>query len=262
MNVKDFQKMKKSCKKISMVTCYDTWSAKIIESSSIDSVLVGDSAAMVMHGAQTTIPATLEMMKIHTKSVAQGIRTKFIVSDLPFLSFRKSLFHTMNCVESLMQAGAHAVKIEGVSGLEKTILNIVSSGVPVMGHIGLTPQSVHGLGGFKVQGKQKKIAEELKLQAKKLEDLGCFSLVLECVPSGLAQEITESLVIPSIGVGAGRYVDGQILVLHDVLGLSSEGPYKFVKKYLDGSELIKKALNGYVGDVQKQEFPLDLHSFH
>ena len=262
MNVKDFQKMKESCKKISMVTCYDSWSAKIIEKSSINSVLVGDSAAMVMHGAQTTIPATLEMMKVHTKSVAQGIRSKFIVSDLPFLSFRKSLFYTMNCVESLMQAGAHAVKIEGASGLEKTVLNIVSSGIPVMGHIGLTPQSVHGLGGFKVQGKQKKIAEELKLQAKKLEDLGCFSLVLECVPSRLAKEITESLVIPSIGIGAGRYVDGQILVLHDVLGLSSESSYKFVKKYLDGSELIKEALNEYVRDVEKKDFPSDLHSFH
>ncbi|HEV2524205.1 MAG TPA: 3-methyl-2-oxobutanoate hydroxymethyltransferase, partial [Gammaproteobacteria bacterium] len=220
MNIHDFQKMKLNNHKITMVTCYDHWSAQIISKSQIDSILVGDSLAMTMYGHATTLPATVNLMAKHIEAVAKGAPNKFIVGDMPFCSYRKGLAESMKAVEKIMRAGAQAIKLEGAEGNLDLIQHIVQSGIPVMGHIGLTPQSIHTLGGFKVQGKNQTAAEKIKLHAKQLEDAGCFAVVLECMPTTVAQQITDSLNIPTIGIGAGPYTSGQILVLQDMLGMN------------------------------------------
>lgn len=261
MNVLDFATRKREKKKLSMITCYDYSFARIVDQSEIDCVLVGDSAAMVMHGHGTTIPADMDMMASHTAAVVRGAPSKFVIGDLPFLSYRKGLRHGMDCVEKLMKAGAHAVKLEGVSGNEELIRHIVGSGVPVMGHIGLTPQSVHQLGGFKVQGKNQSAAQGLRDQGKILQDLGCFSLVLECVPADLAMTMTESLDIPTIGIGAGPGTDGQVLVLHDLLGLNTEFKPKFVRRFAELHQASLQAFNDYHRQVQEVCFPSEKESF-
>lgn len=238
-----------------MVTCYDYWSARILAETNIDSVLVGDSAAMVMHGFQNTLPATVDLMASHIAAVIKGIGDKFVVGDMPFCSYRKDLASNIDAVQKIMQAGAHAIKLEGVIGNEDLIKHIVASGVPVMGHIGLTPQSIYQLGGFKVQGKTAQAEKILLQQAKALEDAGCFSVVLECMPTALAKSITEKISIPTIGIGAGPYTSGQILVLHDLLGFNKDFKPKFVKKYLDGAALMQDALNKYSAEVKAQQFP-------
>lgn len=255
MTVFDIIEKKKSKEKISMVTCYDYWSARILNQTDIEVLLVGDSLAMVVYGHSTTLPATVEMMSRHTEAVARGAGKKFIVSDLPFLSFRKGIPAAMDAVHDLMVSGAQAVKLEGVDGHEKTIEHIVKSGVPVMGHIGLTPQSVHALGGHKVQGKSQFQSAELIRQAKTLEDLGCFSIVLECVPESVGKKITEETTIPTIGIGAGAHTDGQVLVLQDLLGTNSNFSPKFLRKYEDMETAILEAVNKYVQDIQKGNFP-------
>jgi len=255
MRIHDFQKKKLNNEKITFVTCYDHWSAKIIDQSDVDCVLVGDSLAMVMHGHSTTLPATVDLITLHIEAVSRGITKKFIVGDLPFLSCRKSLSESVDAVQKFMQAGAHAVKLEGAAGNISLIKHLVESGVPVIGHIGLTPQSVHQLGGFKVQGRQEEAAKDLLRQAKMLEDAGCFSVLLECVPSALAKAITDSLQVPTIGIGAGPNTSGQILVLQDMLGMSEAFNMKFLKKYLNGYDLVKNALNAYHKDVQMQVYP-------
>src|SRR6201993_2102349 len=209
MNVLDFQKMKNEGRKISMVTCYDYSSARAIAESNIDCILVGDSVAMVMHGHPTTLSATTAMIALHTTAVARGAPTKFIVADLPFLSYRKGLKDAMDSVQELMSAGARAVKLEGVRGHTEIVRHIVESGVPVMGHLGLTPQSVNLLGGMKVQARTDAAGEILRSDARALEQAGCFALVLECVPSASARAVTKLLKIPTIGIGAGVSVDGQ-----------------------------------------------------
>jgi len=254
-------KKKKAKEKISVVTCYDYTSAKILANTAIDCLLVGDSAAMVMHGFKDTLPATVDMMCYHTAAVARGAGDKLIVTDLPFLSYRKSLSQNVAAVQALMQAGAHAVKLEGAAGNVKLIRYLVESGVPVMGHLGLTPQSIHMLGGYKVQGKDEESANQLKRDALLLEEAGCFSLVLECVPTLLAKEITESLTIPTIGIGAGRYTDGQVLVWQDLLGMDKMFKPKFLKTYLDGYDKIKSAIDTYVQEIHSGVFPNDEHSF-
>jgi 3-methyl-2-oxobutanoate hydroxymethyltransferase len=259
--VLDFARAKKESQKISMVTCYDSWSAKIINESKVDCVLVGDSLAMVMHGFPSTLQASLEMMVLHTAAVSRGAKDKFIIADMPFMTFRKDLPFAMTAVEKLMQAGAHGIKLEGIDGHENIVEHIVGSGVPVMGHLGLTPQSVNQLGGFKVQGRDEQKAKDVIRQAQELEKRGCFSLVLECVPAVLAQEITSSLTIPTIGIGAGVHVDGQILVLQDLLGAQTEMKPKFLKTYLNLSEQIKGALNIFDGEVKEKIFPTDKESY-
>lgn len=261
MKIYDFKKMKEENKKITMVTCYDYWSAIIVANSDVDCVLVGDSLAMVMHGHQTTLPATIDLMASHVAAVAKGIKNKFIIGDMPFCSYRKSLEITMNAVEMLMQAGAHAIKLEGVAGNELAIRHIVESGVPVMGHIGLTPQSVHQLGGFRLQGRDEAAAKMLIAEAKTLEDSGCFAVVLECVPNDLAANITASLSIPTIGIGAGNQTSGQVLVLHDLLGLNRDFKPKFVKHYIDGFDMIKTALNNFNSEVKNRQFPSDQNAY-
>ena len=256
----DFVKYKKQQKKISMITCYDYSFAQLIESTDIDCVLVGDSSSMLMHGASNTTQSTLSQMDTHTRAVAKGL-SKFLISDLPFMSYRKSLSETMNAVEQLMRAGAQAVKLEGGEENAETIRYIVQSGIPVMGHIGLTPQHIHGLGGFKVQGKTQASSDLLLKQAQALEAVGCFAIVIECVPAAVAQRITEALNIPTIGIGAGPETDGQVLVLQDLLGFQTAFKPKFVKCYLNGAMLIQDAINGYVSEVQAHEFPAPEHFY-
>jgi 3-methyl-2-oxobutanoate hydroxymethyltransferase len=255
MNVLDFQACKNRHEKIVMLTCYDYTSARIVQDSDVDVILVGDSAAMVMHGYGTTIPADIEMMCRHIESVARGTKSKFIVGDMPFLSFRQSRTDNMRAVASVMKAGAHAVKLEGIEGNAETIAHIVKSGVPVMGHLGLTPQAVNQLGGYRVQGRGDSAAGKLKAEALACEQAGCFALVLECVPDELAAEITEMLSIPTIGIGAGARTDGQVLVMQDLLGLSSDFKPKFVRKYLDGRSAWLNAFNAYASDVKNGQFP-------
>lgn len=261
MNIHQFRMMKQAGEKISIVTCYDYWSAKIIANSKIDCILVGDSLAMVMHGYETTIPATVELMALHTQAVARGAGGKFIIVDMPFLAHRKGLEQAMHAVQQLIQAGAHAVKIEGAEGNEELIRYITASGIPVMGHLGLTAQSIHQLGGFRVQGKHSAAADLLFEHANLLEQAGCFAMVLECMPIELAGAITKRVTIPTIGIGAGVNVDGQVLVLQDLLGLEPEFKPKFLKHYLKGAEAVQAALNMFDEEVKTKCFPSIEHCY-
>ncbi len=259
--IKDFLKAKEEKRKLSMVTCYDACFAKLIAQTSIDMILVGDSGSMVMHGHSTTLPASVENMVDFVASVRRGAPDAFIVGDMPFLAHRKGLEPAMSAVQQIMAAGANAVKIEGVVGHEVLLAHIVDSGVPVVAHLGLTPQSIHQLGGFKVQGREEKAAEALFKQAKEVQEAGCFALVLECVPTRVAAHITGELHIPTIGIGAGPHTDGQVLVLHDMLGLNEGFKPKFLRQYLNGAELVKTALEKYSRDVASGEFPLAAESY-
>ncbi|EKD71771.1 MAG: hypothetical protein ACD_46C00103G0012 [uncultured bacterium] len=261
MNVLDFYRKKNAGEKISVITCYDYTSARIIAHTSADCVLVGDSVAMTMHGYKDTLSASLEMMCFHTSAVSRGIGNKFIVTDLPFLSYRKSLDENLSAVQMIVHAGAQAVKLEGAQGNLDLIRHLTESGVPVMGHLGLTPQFIHVLGGYKVQGKTQESAIKLKEDALRLQEAGCFSLVLECVPRQLAKEITASLSIPTIGIGAGVDTDGQVLVFQDLLGMNAEFSPKFVKKFVNGFDVLKDGINAYVAEVQSGVFPHAEHSF-
>ncbi len=253
--VNDFHERKLKGPKISMVTCYDYCSACILNVSQVDCILVGDSGSMVMQGCATTLGATVEMMAQYTQAVAKGAPHKFIIADLPFCSYRKGRVRTMEAVEQLMRAGAQAVKLEGADGNLKTVRHIVESGVPVMGHLGLTPQSIHALGGFRVQGRLPEAAAKLIQDAEALADVGCFALVLECVPADLAREVTKKLTIPTIGIGAGPYTSGQVLVLHDLLGLSQSFKPKFLKNFLNGFDLVRDALNAFDSEVKQTTYP-------
>jgi len=255
MIVQDFARKKREGVPISMVTCYDSWSAALIAETDIDCVLVGDSLAMVVYGHDTTLPADIDTMAAHTAAVRRGMPDKFLIGDLPFLSYRKGLDVAVDNVGKLMSAGANAVKLEGAAGNVDLVHHLVESGVPVMGHLGLTPQSVHQLGGFKVQGRGEEAAARLAEHARALEDAGCFALVLEAVPAVVAGEVTAALEIPTIGIGAGSRVDGQVLVLQDLLGVNTAFRPKFVRTWLDGSKLIRNALQAYHNDVTSRAFP-------
>lgn len=261
MNVLDFRKMKTEKRKISMVTCYDHWSARIIAQTDIDCILVGDSLAMVMHGYPSTLHATVEMMELHSRAVAKGAPDKFLVVDMPFSTFRRGIPAAMDCVDRLMKAGAQAIKLEGVEGHEDVVRAIVGSGVPVMGHLGLTPQSIHQLGGFRVQGREAQAVINLKRDAKTLQDLGAFSVVLECVPAQVATEISQDLSIPTIGIGAGPATDGQVLVLQDLLGMNPSFKPKFVRHFLNGEETVRNALKQYHAGVTEGTFPNNQESY-
>ena len=261
MNIHDFQKMKDEGRKISMITCYDYSSARAVADSNIDCILVGDSLAMTMHGYQSTLSATTAMMALHTAAVAKGAPAKFIIGDLPFLSYRKGLKDAMDAVHELMSAGAHAVKLEGVRGHAEIVRHIVDSGVPVMGHLGLTPQSVHGLGGMKVQARTNAAVKVLTSEARQLEDAGCFAIVLECVPPQGARTVTDLLKIPTIGIGAGTHVSGQVLVYQDMLGFNPGFKPKFLRVYANTFEVIRTALDAYDGDVKSGAFPSESESY-
>ncbi len=261
LSILDFTKKKRKGEKITMITCYDYTSAVLTGKTGVDCILVGDSLAMTMHGFETTVSATTEMMALHIAAVARGATDKFIIGDMPFLSYRKALSDNMDAVQQIMQAGAHAVKLEGTAGNVGFIRHLVDSGVPVMGHIGLTPQFVHQLGGYRVQGRDDKAAKQLLQDAKALEEAGCFALVMECVPAPLAKKITESVGIATIGIGAGADTDGQVLVFQDLLGLNTEFRPKFVKQYLGGADLVTGAIDSYVEEVKTGVFPDAAYSF-
>jgi 3-methyl-2-oxobutanoate hydroxymethyltransferase len=262
MNVQDFQKMKDEGRKISMITCYDYSSARVVADSNIDCILVGDSLVMTMHGYSTTLSATTSMMALHTAAVAKGAPARFLVADLPFLSYRKGLREAMDSVHELMRAGAHAVKLEGVRGHAEIVRHIVDSGVPVMGHLGLTPQSFHALGGMKVQARTNAAVKALSSDAHELENAGCFAIVLECVPTQVARQVTDLLKIPTIGIGAGPYVSGQVLVYQDLIGLNPGFKPKFLRVYANTFEVIQTALNAYDGDVKAGAFPSEIESYN
>jgi 3-methyl-2-oxobutanoate hydroxymethyltransferase len=255
MKIQDFAAKKRDGVPISMVTCYDAWSATLIAATDIDCILVGDSLAMVVYGHETTIPAEIETMAAHTAAVRRGAPDAFIIGDMPFLAHRRGLAAGVDAAAALMRAGAQAVKIEGAAGNIELIHHLVESGVPVMGHLGLTPQSVHRLGGFRVQARDDETSSELAAQARDLEDAGCFALVLEAVPTTVAGRVTAMLAIPTIGIGAGHQVDGQVLVLQDLLGVNTAFRPKFVRTWLDGSTLITNALQAYHDDVVSGAFP-------
>jgi 3-methyl-2-oxobutanoate hydroxymethyltransferase len=238
-----------------MVTCYDYTFARLLSKSAIDGILVGDSAAMVMHGHPSTLSASVELMRLHTEAVVRGADGKFVVADMPFLSFRKGLAAGLDAAQVLMTAGANAVKLEGVDGHEDVIQRLVGSGIPVMGHLGLQPQSVHAYGGFRVQGRSDDSAREMARQSLALEELGAFAIVLECVPADLARQITEPLRIPTVGIGAGAGCDGQILVLQDLLGLNTEFRPKFVRPFLDGARCVLEAVAQFDEAVKAGTFP-------
>ena len=246
-NATDFSLARKRGQLISMVSCYDFWTARIVQQSDVDCILVGDSAAMVVHGFENTIPATNEMMATHLRAVSNGAPDKLVIGDFPFLSNRKGRAFAMETADTFMKAGAQAVKLEGLRGNEKVI--------PVMGHLGLTPQSIHALGGFQVQARNGKAADQLLAESKELESLGCFGLVLEAIPADVARRVTEVLEIPTIGIGAGPHTSGQVLVLQDLLGMDPGFKPKFARFYLDGAKLIQEALDRYADDVKKGDFP-------
>jgi len=261
MNVHSFAQKKATQQKISMVTCYDHWSAKILNETDVDCLLVGDSLAVVMHGFDSTVHATIEMMELHTAAVRRGAPDKFIIADMPFLSCSKGLATVMDAVQRLMQAGANAVKIEGDTHQVELIQHIVEAGVPVMGHLGLTPQSIHSLGGHKVQAKAEDDANKLIAGAKRLEAAGCFAVVLECIPTKLGSCVAARVGIASIGIGAGAHTDGQVLVLQDLLGVNPEFMPKFLRHYADNHSVIKGAVNHFHQDVVAGNFPGPAESY-
>lgn len=261
MSSTNFLRAKVEGRKLSMVTCYDYTFARLVSKSAVDAILVGDSAAMVMHGHASTLSAGIEIMRLHTEAVARGAGEKFIIADMPFLSFRKGANAALDTAAMLMIAGAHGVKLEGVDGHEDVIQRMVQSGIPVMGHIGLQPQSVHAYGGFRVQGRSVESARNIARQAAALEELGAFAIVLECVPASLAREISESLRIPTIGIGAGAGCDGQILVLQDLLGMNTDFRPKFARPFLDGARCVLETLARFDTAVKTGSFPAEEESY-
>ncbi|MDD8019772.1 MAG: 3-methyl-2-oxobutanoate hydroxymethyltransferase [Acidobacteriota bacterium] len=250
--------------KITVLTAYDYPMAKILDESGVDIILVGDSVGMAVLGYETTLPVTMEAMIHHTRAVARARKRAMVVGDMPFLSFHLSLSDSiLNAGRFIKEAGADAVKLEGSSPERlKLVEALVEAEIPVMGHVGLTPQSIRRIGGFKVQGTEEEKAEEIYRGALALERSGAFAVVLESVPEELAKEISASLKIPTIGIGAGPDCDGQVLVINDMLGLSAGYMPKFVKKYAELTEVISKAVNNYMLDVRQGRFPDDQHSYH
>jgi 3-methyl-2-oxobutanoate hydroxymethyltransferase len=251
----DFLEFKATGRKLSMVTCYDYTFARLLSKTSIDAILIGDSAGMVMHGHSSTLAMTVDLMRLHTEAVVRGAPGKFIVADMPFLSFRKGIPAALDAAQTLIAAGAHALKLEGVDGHEDVIERIVQSGIPVMGHLGLQPQSVRAYGGFRVQGRTDDAAKAIARQANLLEHLGVFAIVLECVPAPVARDITNTLRVPTIGIGAGAACDGQILVLQDLLGMNVDFHPKFARPFADGARSILEALAGFDAAVKSGSFP-------
>lgn len=264
LNIVKMKKMKKDGIPLSMITAYDYPSARLSEEAGIDLILVGDSLGNVVLGYDSTLPVTLDDMVYHTRSVVRGAGQTFIVADMPFMTYHGSIDETMRGVRRLMQEGhAHAVKMEGGVEIASTVAAVVSAGVPVLGHIGLTPQSVHTIGGYRVQGKDPADARRLMEEAKALEAAGAFGVVLELVTEEVAEAITRELSIPTIGIGAGRGCDGQVLVYHDLLRYTDAYREKrFVKTYADVGGVVREAIGRYVADVKQSTFPEERHAFN
>jgi 3-methyl-2-oxobutanoate hydroxymethyltransferase len=247
--------------KIVMVTAYDAWSARILADGPVDCLLVGDSAMMVVHGDPDTLGATPEIMAMHTRAVARGAPGRFIVADMPFLAARKGEAHAVECAGLLLRAGAHAVKVEGARGHLHVIRHLVESGIPVMGHLGLTPQWVREMGGFRVQARDAATAGRLRDDASALEQAGVFALVLECIPQELARKVSSHLKLPTIGIGAGAGCDGQVLVLHDLLGLIPDFKPRFARRFADGAALVRAGAADFAEAVRSGEFPAEEEAF-
>lgn len=253
--------MKKKKERIACLTAYDYPTAKILDEAGIEIILVGDSAANVVAGEKNTLPITMSDMLYHTKVVARAVKNALVITDMPFLSYQCSIDEAVKNAGSFLKMGAAGVKIEGAGPVLKTIERLVQLGIPVMGHLGLTPQSIHKFGGYKLRGKTKKEAEQIIKDAKRLESAGTFAIVLEKIPVQLAKKITKMLKIPTIGIGAGPYCDGQILVLHDMLGFYEDFKPKFVKQYANIGFEIKKAVLTYINEVKVGIYPDKEHSF-
>lgn len=261
-SVLTFRNAKQKNERLTMLTAYDYSTAKLIDASGIDSVLVGDSLGMVMLGYEDTLSVTMEDMIHHTKAVARGVKDALVVSDLPFMSYQTSVYDAVVNAGRLIKEGrAQAVKLEGGLEVCPQIKVIVEASIPVMAHLGLTPQSVNAFGGFKVQGKDEEAARSLIEQAKAVEAAGAFAVVLECIPAKLAELITKSISIPTIGIGAGNGCDGQVLVYQDMLGLYSDFTPKFVKRYAEIGPQMENAIEAYVSEVKSGAFPAAEHTF-
>lgn len=257
-----FKKAKENGEKLTMLTAYDYSTAKLIDESNVNGILVGDSLGMVCLGYENTLMVTMDDMIHHIKAVSRGVKEALVVGDMPFMSYHTSTFEAVkNAGRFIQEAGAHAVKLEGGFDVIDKVQAIVKAQIPVMGHLGLTPQSVNMMGGFKVQGKDEKVAKKILEEAKALEEAGVFAIVLECVPAPLSKLITENISIPTIGIGAGSYCDGQILVYQDMLNMFPGMRPKFVKVFEDIGELMKKGFKQYVDQVKEGSFPEKMHSF-
>jgi 3-methyl-2-oxobutanoate hydroxymethyltransferase len=259
--VRDFSAAKTAGRKIVMVTAYDAPSARLLADGPVDCVLVGDSVMMTVHGEADTLGATPELMALHTRAVSRGNPGCFIVADMPFLAARKGRKFAVDCAAGLLRAGAQAVKIEGAQGNLKIIRHLVDSGIPVMGHLGLLPQSVHATSGYKVQARTNAAAKQLRKDAAALQAAGVLAVVLECIPAELARTVTAELKIPTIGIGAGVHCDGQVLVWHDLLGFNNETKPRFVRPFGTLGKMTQRALVNYATAVQAGRFPAARESF-
>lgn len=256
------QEMKSRGEKISMLTAYDFSMAGIVDGAGVDIILVGDSASNVMAGHETTLPITLDQMIYHASSVVRGVKRAFVVVDIPFGSYQGNSSEALrSAIRIMKESGAHAVKVEGGSEIKESITRILSAGVPVMGHLGLTPQSIYKFGTYTVRAKEEEEALKLIEDAKTLEETGCFALVLEKIPAKLAKKVAETVSIPVIGIGAGGDVDGQVLVLHDLLGITQEFKPRFLRQYADLRTTMTKAVQDYIEDVKAKDFPNKSESY-
>jgi len=256
------QKMKSSGEKISMITAYDFSFAKIFDSAGIDVILVGDSASNVMAGHETTLPITLDQMIYHASSVIRGVDRCLVVVDLPFGYYQSnSDIALASAVRIMKETGAHAIKLEGGEEVLDSVRRIISAGVPVMGHLGLTPQSIYKFGTYAVRAQEEAEANKLKKDAKLLEKAGCFGIVLEKIPATLAREVSGSIKIPTVGIGAGKYCDGQVLVMHDMLGINTEFTPRFLRQYLNIHQQSTKAVKQYIKDIKASDFPNDQEQY-
>jgi len=250
------QRMKQQGEKISMLTAYDYSMARILDDAGIDVLLVGDSASNVMAGHETTLPITLDQMIYHAQSVVRAINRCLVVVDMPFGTYQGNSKEALNSAIRIMkETGAHAIKLEGGGEVVESVKRIISAGVPVMGHLGLTPQSIYKFGTYVVRAREEAEAEELVANAHKLQEAGCFAIVLEKIPAALGKRVAEELKIPIIGIGAGMHVDGQVLVMHDMLGINKEFSPRFLRRYLNLYEQIKEATEKYISDVKSKDFP-------
>lgn len=255
-------KMKAAGEKVSMITAYDYSFAKLFDESGIDVILVGDSASNVMAGHETTVPITLEQMIYHAQCVVRGIDRSLVVVDLPFGSYQSnSDIALASAIRIMKESGAHSIKLEGGSEVVESIQRIVSAGIPVMGHLGLTPQSIYKFGTYNVRAKENEEAEKLRKDAKLLEEAGCYAIVLEKIPAVLAAEVSHSISIPTIGIGAGSGCDGQVLVMHDMLGINNTFKPRFLRQYLNLQEQIQDAVGQYIKDVKSGDFPSEKESY-
>jgi len=256
ITVKSLVEMKQHGEKISMLTSYDYSMAKIVDAANIDVILVGDSASNVIAGHETTLPITLDQMIYHASAVVRAAKRALVVVDIPFGSYQGDSKEALrSAIRIMKESGAHAVKVEGGEEIKESVKRIIGAGIPVMGHLGLTPQSIYKFGTYTVRAKEDEEAKQLLADAKLLEKLGCFGIVLEKIPAKLAQEVAKSITIPVIGIGAGNGVDGQVLVVHDLLGMTHEFNPRFLRRYMNLYEEMSKAISQYVADVKTRDFP-------